>query len=170
MNIIKKIGIGLVTSIVTLILAIVAISMFNANVSGEGYFHNRGNGLVVAMMVLAIIMLIITMVVPFFEIKNKLIKTIVDVVIDVLRVLIPIFIIIGLIAFAGDRVEGLAYIYGSNEDAQQEVQTAANLASGSLAINGLIMFGVTAVVAIISSFFGISREAKVENIKVTTNA
>lgn len=159
---IKKYWIGAIVTVVTLVLTIVSLAMFSANVTGEGYFKGMDNSTVVAMAVLAIVFEVITLVLPLVPAKNKWVETGVRVVSDVLRVLIPIFLVVALLGFVGDRIEGLAYIYFSNEDVIQEVQTPANLASAELAINGMIMFGVTWVVSLIGSFFGITRSVKEE--------
>ena len=71
------------------------------------------------------------------------------IVLDALRILIPLLLFIAMFAFISSRVEGLAYIYFSNPE---------NLASATTAITGFVFFGISAFVGIIAAFFSAKKK------------
>ncbi len=161
-KLVKKAWIGLYVNLVLLILIIVSLALYGSNVATQGYFYGTGNAAVYVTTAFALVFALITIALPVVSHLFKLdkiiiVRTVLDVVNDVLRVLIPILLVIAFVVFISDRVEGLAYIYGSNEDVLQEVQTDANLASASGAIKGLIFYAITFVIAIAGCFFPILR-------------
>ena len=67
-------------------------------------------------------------------------------------------LLLGLDYFVATRMEGLAYIYGSNSDILATIQTPENLASTYVAIAGFVLFGIAAIVGIVAAFFGAAKK------------
>ena len=57
------------------------------------------------------------------------------------------------------HLEGFAFIYFSNEEVLQEVQTAANMESAHGAIANIVILAVTALVGIVAAFFNLKKKA-----------
>ena len=58
-----------------------------------------------------------------------------------------------VLAIVSARVEGFAFIYFSNAEVLQEIQTPANISSAHGAIANIVFLAITAVVGIIGAFF-----------------
>ncbi len=74
------------------------------------------------------------------------------------RIAAAALLIASLVLFIGDRAQGLAYIYFSDENVLAEVQTAANMKSASTAITGFVLYGIAWFFAVVASFFKIVRK------------
>ena len=82
----------------------------------------------------------------------------VDVVSGALRIVIPVLLVIAAMNVVSSRVEGFAFIYFSNQEVLQEVQTPANMASAHGAIANIVLLGVAAVVGIVAAFFSVEKK------------
>lgn len=158
MSFIKKQTAGSMGTLLTLFLAVVSIVIYFVNIESEGYFQGASVSATVFFSILAIVMLLIVFAVSQVPFKGGVLK-IVNLLSDVLRVAVPACLIAALLFLLSGRVEGFAFIYFSNEEVLQEVQTAANLSSSHLAIMSLSMLAITAVCGMISTFFNLRKEA-----------
>ena len=79
---------------------------------------------------------------------------VVSVLRDALKIAAPVLLLLALFYFVATRMEGLAYIYGSNSDILATIQTPENLASTYVAIASFVLFGIAAIVGIVAAFFG----------------
>ena len=65
--------------------------------------------------------------------------------------------------FVSTRVEGLGYIFGSDENVLDEIQTEENMRSAYTAIAGFAFYAVTWLVALVACFCGMTKAAKKTN-------
>ncbi len=158
MSFIKKQTVGSMGTLITLILAVISVVIYFVNIGSEGYFQGASVSSTMLFFILAIVMLVIVFAVSQIPFKGGVLK-IVNLLLGVLRVAVPACLIAALLFLLSGRVEGFAFIYFSNEEVLQEVQTAANLSSSHLAIANLITLAITAVCGMISTFFNLRKEA-----------
>lgn len=156
MNMLKKQTVGSCFAAVTLLLGIVSFILYGANVAGQGYFHGASVDVAVRYMVLGIALGVCVLVLSNIPLKDGVAKVI-TFVSDIGRIAIPALMIAALLTIVSARVEGFAFIYFSNAEVLQEVQTPANISSAHGAIANIVCLGVTAVVGIIGAFFSTRR-------------
>lgn len=157
LDIIKKQSVGTWIALGTLLLTIVSAIVYGANVGGAGYFNSAGVSEVVIFSVLTIVFLAAIIVIPQFE-YTGIVKTVVSVALDVLKIFTAIFLILALVYLVNGRIEGLAYIYFSNEDIIATIQTPENLASASGAITSFVFYGITWLAAAVGAFFAFKKK------------
>ena len=156
MNMIKKQTVGSCLAILTLILGIVSFIVYNVNISGQGYFHGASVEVAVRYMILAIVVGICVVVLANLPLKDGASKA-ATFVSDLGRIAIPALLVAALLTIVSARVEGFAFIYFSNAEVLQEVQTPANISSAHGAIANIVCLGITAVVGIIGAFFSTKK-------------
>lgn len=149
--------VGNILTCLTLILTIVALSLYGKSVSVEGYFMNSGDGLVYALTALSIVFLVAIICLNFIELDGwfGFAKSILK---DVLIVLTVVFLMIAMMTFIGSKVEGFAFIFFSNDVGKDEIQTPENLASAQATIVAIIMYAVTWLFATVASYFSMDRK------------
>ena len=141
MNAIKKQKLGTWLTLAVIILGIVSVIIYSVNGSVEGYFKGTNQSSVVIMSVLAIVFAIT----------------------DILRISAAVLLIASLMGFVSTRVEGLGYIFGSDENVLDEIQTEENMRSAYTAIAGFAFYAVTWLVALVACFCGVTKAAKKTN-------
>ena len=134
------------------VLSLLFLILYVANFNGSGYFQGvKAPYLVVlAIFVLVFDLLIIARSLLHLE---GIVGKVVDIVVYVLKVLIPVFLFIGVMSLTQTRIEGFGYIFFSNVDVAKEVATPANVASAGLSITALVFGGLAALVSIVGAFF-----------------
>lgn len=138
----KKIGAGMITTCITLILGIVGFVAYLIN-SGTAYFANLGkNPVVICTTVLAIAALAVWLIIG----KESPAWT------DILPVLAPALFIIGGITLLNTRINGIAAIMTFTNNAQ----TMSDLSSAVVAIIAIIASGICGVV---NAFLEVRKEA-----------
>lgn len=158
-NVKKFLSVGSIILAVSVIATLVAFIMYNVNVGGTGYFHGvEGSGVVVCS-VFAIICGLVALFLAMVE-ADGIVGKILNAVQSVLVIVMAILLMIAFVNFIGSRVEGLAYIYGSDANIQAEVQTPENMASASGAIAGVIVYVVAWLITVVASFFNYGRKAQ----------
>lgn len=158
MNSIKKITPGIILTVITLLLSVISIIVYNTNIAGEGYFHNAAVSNAVKFNVLGIVVLAAAIVLALVPVEGVLAKVL-TILSDVCRIVAPALFIAAVLAIVTARVEGFAFIYFSNVEVLQEVQTPANISSAHGAIANIVFLAITAVVGIVSAFFSARKEA-----------
>ncbi|MCR5415747.1 MAG: hypothetical protein K6E79_02995 [Pseudobutyrivibrio sp.] len=152
MSFIKKQSIGIWMEAATLLLGIISFIVYSVNIAGAGYFHGARVDMAVRCGVIGLILSAVSIVlaeIPLEGIASKLVIMLSDCV----RIAVPALFIAATLYIVSARVEGFAFIYFSNEEVLQEVQTAANLSSAHGAIANIIILGATALIGIIGAFF-----------------
>lgn len=157
MSFMKKQTAGSLITFVTLILAAASVVIYLVNINGEGYFQNASVSRATLFNVLAVIMLIAVLVLAQLRLQGTA-KKLTDICSDAMRIVTPACIIASLMALVSGRVEGFAFIYFSNEEVLQEVQTTANLSSAHGAIANIVALAVTAIVGMIAAFFSLKKK------------
>ena len=156
----KKMSVGAWITCYAAILIIVSLIVYSANVSGEGYFQGRSVNGVTLWLIIAALMLVCAIALKLLSLKGSA-ATCADLASGLLQIGAPVLVALSLINLIASRVEGLGFIYFSNADVIKEVQTPANMASGSGAIASMVVMGAALVVAIIAAFCGLrKKEAK----------
>lgn len=159
MNFLKKQSIGTFVSLGACVLAIVAAIIYGVNVASEGYFMKMSVSSVVVCSVFAILLLAAVVTLAQFEFGG-IVGKVVTIVADAVKILVPILLAIALMTLIASRVEGLAYLYFSNEDVLAAIQTPANMSSASVAITSFIMYGVALIAAIVAACFGVYKKSE----------
>ena len=148
----KKFSVGAWITCIAAVLAIVALFIFMGNVS-SGYFKdNKPAGFEIYVICGAIAL------VAAIALKTGVNAKWADLAAGCLQIAGPVLLAIALINLVGTRVEGLGFIYFSNADVIKEVQTPANMASGTGAIASMVVMGVALVVAIVAAFCGLRKK------------
>jgi hypothetical protein len=154
----KKQTVGFWLAVCTLILGIVSLIVYNVNVAGAGYFHGATVETGFRYMVIAIILAACVVVLTLIPVEGMVAK-ILTVVSDVLRIITPALFIASVLTIVSARVQGFAFIYFSNVEVLQEVQTPANLSSAHGAIANIVLLAVSAIVGIVGAFFSTRKSA-----------
>ncbi len=156
----KKMSVGAWITCCAAILIIVSLIVYSANVSGEGYFQGRSVNGVTLWLIIAAVLLVCAIALKLLNLKGSA-ATSADLASGLMQIGAPVLVALSLINLIASRVEGLGFIYFSNADVIKEVQTPANMASGTGAIASMVVMGVALVVAIVAAFCGLrKKEAK----------
>ena len=153
----KLLSVGNIIACLCFILSLVGLILYVANVNGDGFFKGHNVDGVIAYCVLAMVFSLLIIAASFLP-RNGIVGKIVDIVVMVLKGLIPVMMFLAVMALTAERVAGFGYIFFSNEDVRKEVATPANLASAYLAITTLVFDGIAAVAGIVGSFFLLKKE------------
>ncbi len=157
MSFLKKQRAGIYVTVLALILTVAALITYQVNIAGEGYFQNAVVAQAVIYPVIALVLEILVVVLAQISLKGAAVKA-VDIVSGALRIVIPVLLVIAAMNVVSSRVEGFAFIYFSNQEVLQEVQTPANMASAHGAIANIVLLGVAAVVGIVAAFFSVEKK------------
>lgn len=158
MSFIKKQSAGSFVTLLTLILTIASIIVYFVNIGGEGYFQNAAVVPASIYTIVAAVLLAAVFALAQLNVSAGLEK-ILTILSDIMRIVTPVCLIAAAMALVSARVEGFAFIYFSNEEVLQEVQTAANMASAHGAIANIVILAVTALVGIVAAFFNLKKKA-----------
>lgn len=82
----------------------------------------------------------------------------VEIVSGILRIAATVLLTLCLVTLITARVEGLGFIYFSNADVLQEVQTPANMSSAAGTIANMICLGAATVFSMIAAFFNLRKK------------
>lgn len=157
MSFLKKQTAGTWATFVTLILALASFIIYLVNIGSEGYFQNAAVPRAAMYSVLVIAILAAVLVLAQFGFQGILGKS-VDILSDIMRIIAPVLSVAALVTLVSGRVQGFAFIYFSNEEVLQEVQTAANLASSHGAIASIAALAVTAIAGMAAAFFNLKKK------------
>lgn len=152
MNFIKKQGIATWLSAAVVILGLVSLIIYVANGASVGYFKDTTNAAVVTMTIFAIILVVGGVVLAQLKFDGTL-GVIIKTLSGACVIGAAILLIASLLVFVGDRSQGLAYIFGSDENTLSEIQTKDNMSSAYTAIVGFVFYGITWLCAVVASFF-----------------
>ncbi len=152
MTFLKKQTVGFWMTVCTLLLGIISFVAYNVNITGEGYFHGAGVATAARYMVIAIVLGVVAIVLTQLPVKGIALK-VANVLSDIARIASPALFIGAVLTIVSARVEGFAFIYFSNPEVLQEVQTPANISSAHGAMINIACLVVAAVVGIVSAFF-----------------
>lgn len=157
MSFLKKQTAGTWATFVTLILALASFIIYLVNIGSEGYFQNAAVPRAAMYSVLVIAILAAVLALAQFDFQGILGKS-VDILSDIMRIIAPVLAVAALMTLVSGRVQGFAFIYFSNEEVLQEVQTTANLASSNGAIASILALAVTAVAGMAAAFFNLKKK------------
>ena len=111
---------------------------------------------------LAIVFAVVSIILAQFS-ANGAAGKILSAITDILRIAAAVLLIASLMGFVSTRVEGLGYIFGSDENVLDEIQTEENMRSAYTAIAGFAFYAVTWLVALVACFCGMTKAAKKTN-------
>jgi len=152
----KKISVGMIISLISIILTVIATVLYKVNITDSGYFQNATVTNLIPLSIAGIATLVAAIAISMATGKSKA----TEIIVGLLQIVTPAILVVCALWLVAGRAEGLGYIYFSNADVAKEVGTAENLASASTAIKSIVLYGVSAVVAIIGAFFGIRPATK----------
>lgn len=139
------------------------MSIYGVNTS-EGYFKDMTSGTLITFTILTIVVLAAILVLAQFKFSGLLGKVL-SIFVDALKIVVPLFLMICLFGFISTRIEGLAYLFGSNQEILDTIQTPENMSSAYGAITGFVFFGIASIAGMVAAFF---NPTKKESAKLTT--
>lgn len=152
MQFIKKQSAGFYTSILVIILTIVCAALYSVNAATEYYSDTKS--IVVVLSVIAVIACLASIIFGEFAEKSPILAKIAD----ILAVAVPVLVLIAGMLFLSDRVYSYAIIYGSDlENGNEAAQSAAGQS-----LVAVILYIVTALLAVVSAFFAVRKENKAQ--------
>lgn len=154
---IKKQSFGIWFNLVVAVLTVVSLIVYGVNISGEGYFKGASVGNLILYGVIAIIMLAAVIVLAQLQITGTA-RKVMEIISGLLRIAVPVLLTLALVNLVSARAEGLGFIYFSNADVLQEVQTPANMSSATGTIANMICLGAAAIFAMIAAFFTLRKK------------
>ena len=155
----KKLSVGAWITVLAAIMVLVSLIVYSANVSGEGYFQGKSVSGMTLWLILAVVLLLAAIALKMLSLKGTA-ASCADLVSGLCQIGAPVLVALSLINLISSRVEGLGFIYFSNADVIKEVQTPANLASGSGAIAGMVIMGIALALCIIAAFCSLRKKAQ----------
>lgn len=153
----KRQKVGTYITALVAVLALVSLIIYAVNGAADGYFKGLTETPVVLMSVIAILCAAGSIVLAQFEFEGNAAKA-ANLFGDALRIAAAMLLIASMLLFIGSRVEGLAYIFGSDENVLDEVQTPANLSSAYTAICGFVFYAISWVFAMAAAFFSMVKK------------
>lgn len=154
---IKKQSVGIWFNIIVAVLTIVSVIVYSVNISGDGYFQNASVANLVAYCVIAVVMLAAVIALAQPKVTGTA-AIVTEIISGLLRIAVPVLLTLCLVNLISARAEGLGFIYFSNADVLQEVQTPANMSSATGTIANMICLGAAAVFAMIAAFFTLRKK------------
>lgn len=156
MSFLKKQTKGIWITFVALILSVASLIIYNININSAGYFQNASSPYAVRYMIIALMLFLVSIILAEISAQGMA-KKILDFLSGAMRILAPALCIAAAITLVSSRVQGFAFIYFSNEEVLQEVQTAANLSSSRGAIANIVTLFVTAIIGTVAAFFSTKK-------------
>lgn len=154
MNIIKKQGIGTWISLGTCVIALIAAILYGA--SSATTFFNATIPSITACATLSVILLAVVVVVGQFK-NDGLLGKVLNIVIGVLRIVIPVLFTLCLLYTVDARVNGLGQLYFSDSTVTENF-TAEQFRAGSLVIADLVMYGIAMLASCVAAFFSLRKK------------
>lgn len=151
MNAVKKLSVGAWIALVTAVLALVSLIVYNVNISNAGYFQNASVTNMAAFCCLAAVMLAVAVALGQSKLTGTA-ATAVELVAGAMQIAAPVLLALCLINLIAARAEGLGFIYFSNADVILEVQTPANLSSATGSIANMVCLGVATLAGLVGAF------------------
>ena len=161
----KVFSVSNIFACISFLLALAFLVVYLVNVNVSGFFQGNTVPNVVLYAVLAMVCAVLVIgasLIPVGGIGGKCI----DIVAYLLKAAIPVLFMLAAFTLLSGRVAGIGYIYFSNVDVAKEVGTPENLASAAVAISGISVGLVGAVVSLVGAFF-LPRERDEEKAQVT---
>lgn len=152
---IKKQSVGIWFNVITAVLTLISLILYNVNISMGGYYQNASAGNIGMYSVLIIIMILVVVVLAQADLKENVV---IEIISGLLRIAIPALITFSFITLISARVEGLGFIFFSNPDVLLEIQTPANMASAHCAIANMVFFGIAAILGMVATFMNLDNK------------
>ena len=153
----KLLSLSNILACVTFILSLVALILYAVNVNSAGYFQGvRADGLVLLLIFVMVFDLLI--IARSFLNFEGILDKVLDLLVMVLKVLVPLFIMIAILKLVQSRVEGFGYIFFSNVDVAKEVATPANIASAGVSITAIVFSAIAVIAALVGAFISPKKD------------
>lgn len=154
---IKKQSFGIWFNLIVAVLTVVSLIVYGVNISGEGYFQGASVGNLILYGVIVIVMLAAVIILAQIQTSGAA-QIVTEIISGLIRIAVPVLLTLALVNLVSARAEGLGFIFFSNADVLQEVQTPANMSSASGTIANMICLGVAVFFAMIAAFFTLRRK------------
>ncbi len=149
---IKKQSLGSYLTLAVLVLSIISFIVYGINVGANGYFYASSVTAVIVCSILEIITAVAIFLLAQLHLRGTLGRVLI-VFKGALQIMAAVLPAIAFITFIDARVEGLGFIFFSNEEILATIQTAENLFSANSAIVGFVFYGLTWLTATVAAFF-----------------
>ncbi|MFA6829853.1 MAG: hypothetical protein WCR67_04040 [Bacilli bacterium] len=155
-NLLKKQKVGAYLYLAVFVLTLIGFIIYLANGANKGYFQGTTASVVVLLSILGLLFTLAVIIIPQFTFTGVLAK-IMNILVEAIRIVIPLVLMSAFIIFTGSRLEGLSYIFFSDANTLAEIQTAANMSSAYGAITGMIFYLITQITSVVATFFPIIK-------------
>lgn len=154
---IKKQSFGVWFNVIVAVLALASVIVYSVNISGEGYFKGAAVANLIPYCVFAVVMLLVSIGLAQVRLTGTAFAA-VEIISGLIRIAAAVLLTLGLVTLISARAEGLGFIYFSNADVLQEVQTPENMASATGTITNMICLGAAAIFSMIAAFFTVRKK------------
>jgi len=151
-NVKKLLSVSIIMYMAIALLSLVSLIVYSINIASKGFFQGASVPGVVALSLVTFFLSLVVVASTFCE-ADGLLNKVLEIVLAVIKVVVPCLLLIVTIKIVGQRVDGFGYIFFSNADVKKEVATKANLSSAYGSIAAIICFCVTGITSIVASFF-----------------
>lgn len=156
---IKKQSVGIWINVAVVLLILISLIVYKINISGDGYFKNASVGNLAVYSVAAIVMLAAAILLAQKN-ADGMAAAALEIISGVLRIAAAVLLMLCLVNLISARAEGLGFIYFSNAEVLQEVQTPENMSSAAGTIANMVCMGISSIAAMIAAFFGLQKKEK----------
>ncbi len=152
----KKQSIGWYLTLAAFALNLLAFIFYGVNVSSSGYFYGSSVPAIVWYASFELVELLAILVLAQVRLHGTAgrVLTFIKGAMQIVAAILPA---LALVTFIEARVEGLGFIYFSNEEILATIQTAENIFSATTAIVGFVLFGLTWLLACVAAFFRVQK-------------
>ena len=169
MKILKKQGLGTWLSLLTIVLSVVGLILYNITVkagaglviAGQGVFYDMTRAedsamasTVMLCTILALVFLVVAIVLDQFKFEG-IVGKVCGFVVGALRIVVPALLVLVFLYFLYGSFTGLGWTFFSNEELSIEAEAVA---AGKLAITTAIFFLLPMIVSIVASYCTMAKK------------
>lgn len=143
---------NIVMNFVIAVLAVVGVALYIYNGQTVGQFQGTSSQLTTYVGIATAVAAVALALLSMLNLKGAA-GYVVRVITGLLKLVVVVLLIYCLMDFVATRVEGLAFIFGSDESVTAEVQSAVNMASAYVAIAGMGAYAVAWLLSVVAAFF-----------------
>lgn len=149
----KKISVGAWLDLFAVVFGVGAIIAYNMSLS-KGYFKDDAVSKLMIYSVVAVCLALAVFLSDTFTGSGD--KSFI--IADLFKVFAPVMFTVCVFALISSRTEGLAYLFGSNEEILATIQTPENMFSAYSSIAGVILFVLAAFASVVGTFFELRKD------------
>lgn len=155
---VKKMSVGAWISVVAALLSLASVIVYGVNISGAGYFQNASVSNLALFVILTVVMLAAVVVLAQLNVTGGA-ATGVELISGAMQIVAPVLLALCLVNLVSARAQGLGFIYFSNADVIQEVQTPENMSSAAGTIANMVCLAIAMIASVVGAFCNTKKKA-----------